>query len=252
MTSSTFPNAQRARASRPSGSRGSTDLLLPFFDVTRNRENFTEISFCAALRRLRQGGVQQQADGRRDQRHVGALHARRHGTSTFSADSAGSSSRRTTRSPPAARPSRRNRRTSGTPPTGSTRPTTSTARSSAARARYDQGRWLSNGVLKVGLGRDGCRRSTSMARSSPTTSATSVPTQTFTRRILRTAHEHRRPLTNGVRGGARDQLNVGYRVDAVGDRSTSAIASCTYEQRRATGQPDQPQHQSDAKRQLRR
>jgi hypothetical protein len=40
-----IPERSTSNSVASSGSTGSTDLLLPFFDVTRNRENVTEISF---------------------------------------------------------------------------------------------------------------------------------------------------------------------------------------------------------------
>lgn len=40
-----FASRSSSRSVESSGLRGSTDLLLPFFDVTRNREDVTEISF---------------------------------------------------------------------------------------------------------------------------------------------------------------------------------------------------------------
>jgi hypothetical protein len=44
------PSRSTSNSVSSSGQLGSTDLLLPFFDVTQNQENFTEISFSPVFR----------------------------------------------------------------------------------------------------------------------------------------------------------------------------------------------------------
>ena len=146
-----LPKRSTSSSVSSSGADGSTDLLLPFYDVTRNRENFTEISFAPLY-----GGS---AKVELSNKLMGAEFMATWGLSTaapWKVDLLGGfrwlqlkENYTITTSSPSIPPY----------PIDIWNTTDSFDASNnfygaqfAARARYDQGPWVWNGVVKIGLG----------------------------------------------------------------------------------------------------
>ena len=140
LTGFYIPTRTTSSSVSSTGQPGSIDLFLPFFDVTINQENVTEISYWPDVSRQRAGNAVEQPRRRRVQRDMGDAAAGRMASRPPRRASASCSCASRTRSPPAAPTTRPTPATSGTPPTRSTRATASTACRSARARRTTRAR----------------------------------------------------------------------------------------------------------------
>ena len=232
-----------SRSVSSSGSDGSTDLLLPYFEYTESRKRHRDLLRAALCR---------QRDDRVEQRLMGA-----EANATYALDSAAAMGRAPRgRIPLAAvegdvhdhhqqpvHPAEPGR-TSGKPRDKFAATNNFYGAQFGAQARYDADRWFASGILKVGLG--AMVQSVDVSGSLLTNDFNRLRRDAdVSRRLFRLAQQHRRAQPHGVRGRARGATQRRLPVHPI-SLAVPRLQLPVREQRRPAGQSGQSEHQHHA------
>ena len=242
LTGFYIPTRSTSSSVSSTGQPGSIDLFLPFFDVTSNQENVTEISYWPDYRGSAQATLSNNLGGGeinvtwamppQDGWRVDLLGG-------FRFLQLRESYTITTSSP-------------YNPPNPSDIWNTTDSFDArnrfyglqvGARAAYDQGPWVGSMIGKLALGT--MQQRVSVNGYLETNDYTNYgPTQIYPGGLFRAADQQRRPFAQHVRGGAGDRAQPGLPVEPAGHGVRRLLAPLR-DQRRAPGRPDEPQHQPD-------